>query len=81
MSETFNIYEAKTQFSKLVNRAAAGEDIIIARAGKPLVRLTTLDDDRPARKPGLLAGRFTISMDFDDPLPRSLHNILSGLNL
>jgi prevent-host-death family protein len=53
--ELVNIYEAKTQLSRLVDRAAAGEDIVIGRAGKPLVRLVPVDDMTP-RQPGLLKG-------------------------
>jgi prevent-host-death family protein len=55
MVELVNIYEAKTQLSRLVDRAAAGEDIVIGRAGKPLVRLVPVDDMTP-RQPGLLKG-------------------------
>ena len=64
-----NLHPAKTQLSKLVDRAAAGEDILIARAGKPVARLTALARPRPARKPGLLKGKLRISSDFDQPLP------------
>ena len=53
MPELVNIYEAKTQLSRLVDRAAAGEEILIGRAGKPLVRLVPVDELLP-RKPGLL---------------------------
>ena len=72
MSETVNIYEAKTQLSKLVDRAAGGEEIIIARAGRPVARLVPLEEARPPRKPGLLRGRIWISPHFDDPLPDDL---------
>ncbi len=65
-----NIHQAKTQLSRLVERAAKGEDIIIAKAGKPVARLTAID--KPAhrpRKPGGLKGRLWIADDFDAPLP------------
>ncbi|MDE2583612.1 MAG: type II toxin-antitoxin system prevent-host-death family antitoxin [Rhodospirillales bacterium] len=55
MTETVNIYDAKTQLSRLVDRAAAGEEIVIARAGRPLARLVALDGPAP-REPGLLRG-------------------------
>lgn len=55
MSDTVNLYDAKTQLSRLVDRAAAGEDIIIARAGKPIVRLVPIEPIGP-RVPGLLKG-------------------------
>lgn len=63
----FNIHEAKTQFSRLVDAAAAGEDVVIARAGKPAVRLVALP--APARRFGLLKGQVRVSEDFDAPLP------------
>jgi len=55
MAELVNIYQAKTQLSRLVDRAAAGEEILIGRAGKPLVRLVAVEELAP-RRPGLLLG-------------------------
>lgn len=55
MTATVNIYDAKTQLSRLVDRAAAGEEIVIARAGTPLARLVPLEG-APPRQPGLLRG-------------------------
>ena len=55
MTETVNIYDAKTQLSRLVDRAASGEEILIARAGTPVARLVPLEDAAP-RLPGLLRG-------------------------
>lgn len=55
MTEVMNLYDAKAQLSRLVDRATAGEDIVIGRAGKPLVRLVPVDGLRP-REPGLLQG-------------------------
>jgi prevent-host-death family protein len=55
MPELVNLYDAKTQLSRLIDRAAAGEDIVIARAGKPVVRLVPVEDAVP-RQPGLLKG-------------------------
>ena len=62
---TLNLYEAKTQLSKLVDRAAAGEEIVIAKAGKPMARLVPLQQRRP-RKSGFLKGQIWIADDFDD---------------
>lgn len=64
-----NLYDAKTQLSKLVDQAAAGQDVIIARAGKPVARLTRIEP--PARKLrfGVLKGRLRVAADFDAPLP------------
>lgn len=67
MTELVNIYDAKTQLSRLIDRAAAGEDILIGRAGKPLVRLVPVDDVLP-RQPGLLMGLAVPDALFD-PLP------------
>jgi prevent-host-death family protein len=64
--EPVNIYDAKAQLSKLVDRALAGEEVIIARAGKALVRLVPVDDQAP-RVPGLAKGRVTDA--FFEPLP------------
>jgi prevent-host-death family protein len=62
---TLNLYEARTQLSKLVDRAAAGEEIVIAKAGKPMARLVPLEPRRP-RKSGFLKGRIRIADDFDE---------------
>ena len=55
MAEVVNIYDAKTHFSRLVDRAASGEEIVIARAGKPVVKLVPVEAAGP-REPGLLRG-------------------------
>jgi prevent-host-death family protein len=70
MSKLVNIHEAKTHFSRLVERASKGEEIIIARAGRPLARLMPLASPTRPRRPGLLKGRIRISKNFDAPLPR-----------
>lgn len=64
-----NIYEAKTQLSKLVDRAAAGKDVVIARGGKPVARLTRLQEPKRKIRFGLLKGRVKVDPGFDDPLP------------
>lgn len=70
MQDTVNIYEAKTQLSQLVDRAAAGEDVIISRHGKPVARLTKLVEKQPVRF-GWLKGKFPpVPDDFDDPMPQ-----------
>ena len=70
-----NIYEAKTQLSKLVDKAAQGEDIIIARNGKPVARITALKSEKRPFRPGSLKGKGWISDDFNAPLP---DDILAG---
>ena len=63
----FNIHEAKTQLSKLVESAGGGEEIVIAKAGKPLVKVSRLDapSDRQVRRLGFMAGQITVPDDFD----------------
>ena len=72
MVKPVNIHEAKTHFSRLVERAANGEVIIIARAGRPLARLMPLASPTRPRRSGLLKGRIRISKNFDAPLPRNI---------
>ena len=64
--DTFNIHEAKTHLSRLVERAAKGEPFVIARAGKPLVKVVPIDEDtvRPVRRIGFLASAYAIPDDF-----------------
>jgi prevent-host-death family protein len=62
---TVNIHEAKTHLSRLIEQAAKGEPFIIAKAGKPLVKVTALEPPKPSRRLGFLEGEFTIPDDFD----------------
>ncbi len=64
-----NIYEAKTQLSKLVDLASSGTDVVIARAGKPVARLTSLKRVKRPIQFGSLKGKGWIAEDFDAPLP------------
>jgi prevent-host-death family protein len=68
-NRTINIYEAKTHLSKLVDQAAAGDDVIIARAGKPVARLTRLKEAKRPVRFGLVKGAVKVAKDFDAPLP------------
>jgi prevent-host-death family protein len=68
-TKTVNLYEAKTQLSRLVERAARGEEIVIAKAGQPKARLVPLARPQPPRMPGAWKGRVVIAADFDAPLP------------
>ena len=70
-----NIHEAKSQLSKLIESALAGEEIVIAKAGKPLVRLIPYQEDKQPRTPGGWEGKVVMSDDFDDELPA---DILAG---
>jgi prevent-host-death family protein len=67
-----NLYDAKTQLSRLVDRAAAGEEIVIAKGGRPLARLVPLATRTAPRESGFLAGQVRVSPDFDAPLPDEL---------
>jgi prevent-host-death family protein len=72
MAKVVNIYEAKTQLSRLVERAAQGEEITIAKDGKPKARLVPIRTGNPPRKPGGGKGRVWIAKDFDAPLPAEI---------
>ena len=72
MAEMVNIYQAKTHLSDLVDRAAKGEEIVIAKAGKPVARIVPLAGIGPGRTPGGWEGLVTIADDFDAPLPGDL---------
>lgn len=61
-----NIHDAKTNLSKLIEKVLAGEDVTIAKAGKPVVKLVEYKKKVILRKPGLLKGKIWISDDFDD---------------
>ena len=61
-----NVYEAKTHLSKLLDRAAGGEEIVLGKSGKPLARLVPYGESRQPRKPGRLAGKIWIAPDFDE---------------
>ncbi|WGG48586.1 type II toxin-antitoxin system Phd/YefM family antitoxin [Rugamonas sp. DEMB1] len=69
---TVSIHEASTNFSKLVDTAAKGEKIVIAKAGKPAPRLVSLETSPAARHFGALKGMLRIADDFDAPLPDEL---------
>jgi prevent-host-death family protein len=69
MSVQVNIYEAKSKFSKLISLAMAGEEIIIAKSGKPVARLVPFEKPSQNRKPGSAKGKIIIADDFDAPLP------------
>lgn len=63
--KTVNIHEAKTQLSRLVDRAARGESFIIAKAGKPLVKVTALDAAAAPKRLGFMKGEIEVPDDFD----------------
>jgi prevent-host-death family protein len=78
MPESVNVYQAKTHLSQLLDRAAAGEEIVIARAGRPVARLVPLADAPSRRRtPGGWRGKVRISDDFDE-LPAEIDAAFRG---
>ena len=76
-ARALNLYDAKTHLSSLVDEAAAGAEIIIAKNGKPLAKLVAFR--KPAgRKPGSAKGKIHLTADFDAPLPESLLAAFAG---
>lgn len=75
---TVNIHEAKTQLSKLVNDAAQGDSFVIAKAGKPLVRVSSLDAPRVPRRLGFLAGEVAVPDDFDQMGATEIEALFGG---
>jgi prevent-host-death family protein len=73
-----NMHAAKTHLSRLVNEVAAGEEIVIAKAGKPMARLLPFEPRREPRQPGLLKGQIWIADDFDEPLPEEIMAAFRG---
>ena len=76
--KTVNVHEAKTTLSRLLEEVSQGEEIIIARAGKPVARLVPLASQLPARTPGFLRGKIWIADDFDAPLPADVQARFDG---
>ena len=76
--ETVNIHEAKTQLSRLIERVKAGEEVVIAKAGKPVARLVPIAPAGVVRKPGALKGRIRIGIDFNASLPKELVAAFEG---
>jgi prevent-host-death family protein len=72
MAKPVNIYDAKTRLSELVDRAQNGEEIVIAKAGRPVARLIALREAPVERRPGRLRGRIWMAPDFDEPLPEDV---------
>ena len=69
---TINIHEAKIHLSRLIENAAAGEEIIIAKAGKPVAKLVSLHGASSARRLGIFQGKLNVPEDFDIALPEEM---------
>jgi prevent-host-death family protein len=76
---TLNLYEAKTRLSALVDEAAAGSEIIIAKNGKPMAKLVAVKE-AVKRRPGRLKGKVWMSKDFDAPMPDVIAAFEAGVN-
>jgi prevent-host-death family protein len=72
MDELFNLHEAKTHLSRLVDQAVGGHDIVIAKAGKPMVRLVPVEGARDARELGFLRGRGDVDGDIKRDFEREI---------
>ena len=73
---TYNVHEAKTHLSRLLDRVAEGEEIVIAKSGRPVAKLVRVSLE--PRKPGRLKGRIRIAPDFDEPLPDEILTAFRG---
>ncbi|MGC2190982.1 MAG: type II toxin-antitoxin system Phd/YefM family antitoxin [Candidatus Dormiibacterota bacterium] len=77
MPTSVNVYEAKTHLSQLLDRVAAGEEIVLARAGRPVARLVPIDRRTEPRVPGAWRGRVHLAPDFED-LPAEVEAAFRG---
>jgi len=75
---TVNIHAAKTHFSRLIEEVAEGEEVVIAKAGRPVARLVAFEKSRGKRKLGILKGRLHVPDDFDAPLPDEVTAAFEG---
>lgn len=78
MTQQINIHEAKTQLSKLIELAQAGEEFVIAKSGKPVARLIPIGKEKRKRKLGLLDGKIKVPDDFNAPLPEEVIAAFEG---
>lgn len=76
--ESVGLYEAKTNLSSLVDRVAAGEEIVIMKSGQPMARLVPLEDTRAQRVAGQGRGQWRVARDFDAPLPDDVVDTFEG---
>ena len=72
MSKVINIHEAKTHLSRIIDEVAAGDEVIIAKAGKPMARLSALQPPKQRRVLGILEGKLHLPEDIDAPLPEDV---------
>ena len=72
MAKTVNVHEAKTHLSRLLEEVRQGEEVVIAKAGKPVARLVAVSEEPKRRQPGSAKGQIWVAEDFDAPLPEDL---------
>ncbi len=70
-----NVHEAKTHLSRLLERVALGEEVVIAKAGKPVAKLVPLSNEPKTRFLGSAKGEFVVPDDFNDPLPKEIEDL------
>lgn len=77
---TYNIHEAKTQLSRLIDMAAKGESFVIAKAGKPMVKVYAVDtpEPSPVKRFGFMAGQLTVPDDFDTMGADEIQDLFEG---
>ena len=78
MQTQINVHEAKTRLSQLIEQALAGDEVIIARAGTPVVKLVAIEASKPRRVLGPLAGKARVPEDFNAPLPPEVLDDFEG---
>ncbi len=72
MSTIVNVHEAKTHLSRLLEQVMQGEEVVIAKSGRPVARLVALRESAKRREPGSARGQLKLADDFDDPLPEDI---------
>lgn len=77
-TQTYNVQEAKAQLSKLLQEVDSGIEVIIAKAGKPMARISRIEESKPKIRFGVLKGKVKVSDDFDAPLPDDLLSEFEG---
>jgi prevent-host-death family protein len=78
--KTFNIHEAKTHLSRLLEGVAQGESFVIAKSGKPVARVVPISD-KPPQRIGFMEGQFTVPDDIDTPFKKDIEEMFYGKDI
>lgn len=78
MATTVNVHEAKTHLSRLLEKVEQGEEVILARAGKPVARLVALEPNPVTSRLGFMQGQFTVPEDFDTMFQQEIEEMFYG---